>query len=290
VTIDSGATPAPVRPPRIDAHHHFWDIESGAYDWPTPDDAAIHRTFRPEDLEPELAAAVVERTVLVQVADTLADTDAMLEAADRHAFIAGVVAWLPLADARATEAALDTRAGRPIRGARHLIQRDPDPEWLLRPTVADGLRVLEQHGLPFDVVAFFPRHLDLVPTIADRHPDLVLVIDHLAKPPFRTDGWDRWQDQLRAAAARPNVVAKLSGLQTAVGPDWTAADLRPAVDAALEAFGTERLLFGSDWPVCLRVADYADVIAAMDDLMTELTADERAAIMGATASRVYRLA
>jgi len=290
VTIDSSATPAPERTPRIDAHQHVWDIESGAYDWPTPDDAAIYRTFRSEDLEPELAPAGIDRTVLVQVADTLADTDAMLDQADRHAFIAGVVAWLPLADGRATEATLDARAERPIVGARHLIQRDPDPEWLLQPAVADGLRVLDRHGLPFDVVAFFPRHLDLVPAIADRHPDLVLVIDHLAKPPSRASGWGTWQDQLRAAAARPNVVAKLSGLQTAVGHDWTTADLRPAVDAALDAFGPHRLLFGSDWPVCRRVAYYAAVVAAMDGLLAELTAEERAAIMGGTASRVYRLA
>ena len=289
MTIEFGATPAPVRGPRIDAHHHVWDIEFGAHDWPTPDDTAIYRTFQPEDLEPELVPAGIDRTVLVQVADTLADTDAMLDQADRHAFIAGVVAWLPLADAVATEAALESRSERPIVGARHLIQRDPDPDWLVRTSVADGLRVLERRSLPFDVVAFFPRHLDLVPAIADRHPDLVLVIDHLAKPPFRGGGWDTWMDQLRAAAARPNVVAKVSGLQTGVGPDWTAPDLRPAVDAALEAFGPERLLFGSDWPVCRRVADYAAVVTAMDSLLTELTGDERAAIMGGTARRVYRL-
>lgn len=274
---------------RVDAHQHFWEIESGAYAWPTAADGAIYRTFGPEDLEPELAAARIDATVLVQTVDTLDDTDAMLGAAARNPFIAGVVGWLPLLDAHAMAAALDARGDGRLRGVRHLIHHEPDPDWLTRRDVGAGLALLEERGLPFDIVAVFPRHLRLVPIVADRHPALVLVIDHLAKPPFRSDGWDRWLDELRRAAARPNVMAKLSGLDTAWGPGWDAARILPAVDVALEAFGADRLLFGSDWPVCRSVSTYRAVIDATDALVASLSPTEREAIMGATADRIYRL-
>jgi L-fuconolactonase len=274
---------------RVDAHQHFWEIESGAYAWPTAADGPIYRTFRPEHLEPELASARIDATVLVQTVDTIDDTDAMLDAAARHRFIAGVVGWVPLADTHATAAALDARTDGRLRGIRHLIHHEPDPDWLIRPDVGAGLALLEERCLPFDVVAVFPRHLRLVPVVADRHPGLVLVIDHLAKPPFRSDGWDRWLDELRRAAARPNVVAKLSGLDTAWGPGWDATRVRPAVEVALEAFGADRLLFGSDWPVCRSVSTYRTVVDAADALVGSLTPTERAAIMGTTADRIYRL-
>jgi L-fuconolactonase len=275
--------------PRVDAHQHFWEIESGAYTWPTAVDGPIYRTFRPEDLAPELEPARVDATVLVQTVDTLADTDAMLDAAARHPFIAGVVGWVPLHDARAAAAALDARRGRPLHGIRHLIHHETDPDWLIREDVGAGLAVLVERGLPFDVVAVFPRHLPLVPIVADRYPDLTLVIDHLAKPPYRSDGWDRWQDDLRRAAERPNVVAKLSGLDTAWGPGWDAARVRPAVEVALGAFGTDRLLFGSDWPVCRSVSTYRAVVDAADELVAPLAPTERGAIMGGTANRIYHL-
>jgi L-fuconolactonase len=276
----------------VDAHQHFWDIESGAYAWPTPADGAIYRTFRPDDLAPELGPAGIDRTVLVQTVDTLADTDSMLHAAHDYAFIAGVVGWVPLADVAAAERALDERAGRALRGIRHLIHQEPDPDWLVRPEHQAGLALLAERGLVFDVVAVFPRHLGLVPAVADRHPALTLVVDHLAKPPIRArerDGWDAWVRDLRSAASRPNVHAKISGLDTAAGPDWSVAELAPAVDVALEAFGPDRLLFGSDWPVCVSVSTYRGVVAAADELLTALTVDERAAIMGGTATRVYAL-
>lgn len=275
---------------RIDAHQHFWDVESGAYAWPTPADGAIYRTFRPDDLAPELGPAGIDRTVLVQTVDTLADTDSMLRAADDHPFIAGVVGWIPLADVGAAERALGERAGRELRGIRHLIHQEPDADWLVRPEHQAGLALLAERGLVFDVVAVFPRHLGLVPAVADRHPTLTLVVDHLAKPPFREqDAWDAWVRDLRSAASRPNVHAKVSGLDTAAGPDWSVAGLAPAVDVALEAFGPDRLLFGSDWPVCRSVSTYGAVVAAADELFSALTVDERAAIMGGTAMRVYDL-
>ena len=276
-------------PIRIDAHQHFWDIESGRYTWPTPEDGAIFRTYSPADLEPELGPAGIDATVLVQTVNTLDDTDSMLANADCHGFIGAVIGWIPLAGARAAEAALDARPHQRLRGIRHLIHHERDPAWLLRGTVAEGLAVLSQRGLSFDVVAVFPNHLGLLPVVADRHPDLTLVLDHLASPPFRSAGWSQWHDQLRRAADRPNVVAKLSGLDTAAGPGWTPTEIGPAVDAALEAFGPDRLMFGSDWPVCRRWSTYPEVIRAVEGLVSRLTVAERGALMGATAARVYGL-
>jgi L-fuconolactonase len=285
-----GATGRSRRAPRIDAHHHLWDVDSGAYDWPTPDHGPIYRTFAPTDLAPLLAGGAIDGTVLVQTVNTIADTDSMLAVAAAEPWVRGVVGWVPLDDPVATARALDARDAPALCGVRHLIHRDPDPDWLLRPVVMAGLREVARRGLTFDVVAVFPDHLRHTPAIADALPDLTLVIDHLAKPPYRVPGWQAWCDQISAAARRPNVVAKVSGLTTAAGPGWTGEELWPALEVALEAFGADRLLFGSDWPVCLLASSYAAHLEALERLIGGLAADEREAIMGGTATRAYRLA
>lgn len=280
------------RSARIDAHQHFWDLSTGGYDWPTAAEGPIFRSFAPADLEPHLRAAGIDATVLVQTTDTLADTHAMIDVAAANPWIAGIVGWVPLTDERAMADALEAfvaRRAAGLCGIRHLVHREADPDWILRPDVGVGLRRLVAAGLPFDVVAVFPNQLRHVSTIADRHPDLTLVIDHLAKPPIRRPGWDVWRDQLRAAAARPNVVAKISGLDTAAGPGWTVDELRPSVQAALEAFGPDRLLFGTDWPVCRQVSTYGEVVSATEALIAGLSDAERSVIMGGTARRVYGL-
>ena len=277
----------PRSPARIDAHHHLWDVESGRYPWPTPADGSIYRTFTIADLRPELIRSRIDGTILVETADSLHDTDSMLRVADRHPFVLGVVGWVPLRDARAAEEALDARPHRLLKGIRHLVHNESDRDWLLRDDVQAGLDVLGRRGLTFDVVAVFPWHLRHLRAVADRHPDLTLVIDHLAKPPYRSDGWSRWLRELGEAAARPNVVAKISGLDTAAGEGWTEAELRPAIDAAIEAFGPDRLMFGSDWPVCTLVSRYGDVVRAIERSIVDLSREERASIMGGTAARVY---
>jgi L-fuconolactonase len=287
---DGPESSAPPRPYlRIDAHHHLWDVESGRYSWPTPAHESIYRTFSIADLQPELVRSAIDGTILVQTADSLDDTDSMLDVADGHPSVIGVVGWVPLWDARGAEAALDARQHRRLRGIRHLIHHEPDRDWLLRDDVHAGLEVLARRGLTFDVVAVFPDHLGHVPILADRHPGLIFVIDHLAKPPYRSAGWSRWLQELGDAAARPNVVAKLSGLDTAAGAGWTEAELRPAIDGAIAAFGPHRLMFGSDWPVCTLVSRYGDVVRAIERSIAGLSRDERASIMGGTAARVYGL-
>ena len=276
-------------PSRIDAHQHIWDLATGGYAWPTAAESAIFRSFAPADLVPELARAGIDGTVLVQAADSLADTDAMAEARAANPWILGVVGWAPLDDADAAARAIEPRLGHGLRGIRHLIHHEPDPDWLIRSDVRAGLARVDSFDLAFDVVAVFPNHLRHMPRVADEHPGLSLVIDHLAKPPIRAAGWERWRHELEAAARRPNVFAKLSGLDTAAGQRWTVDEIRPSVDVAIEAFGPGRLLFGSDWPVCLQVSAYGEVVGATERWLSELSGDERSAVLGGNAERVYRL-
>lgn len=278
--------------PVIDAHQHVWDLDRSTYAWLTPDTGPLRRTFAEEELVPQLAACGVDRTVLVQAEDSAVDTDLMLETAGRHPdVVCGVVGWVPLERPRAAEAELERRLGDPrFRGVRHLIHDDPDPDWLRRPAVLDGLRLLAERDVPFDVVAVLPRHLEHVPFLAERVPGLRMVIDHLAKPPIAACGWEPWAGLIRRAAAAPGTYAKVSGLNTAADPGtWSADDLRPYVEHALECFGPERLLFGGDWPVALLAGDYAKVVRETRRLLEPLDDSARERVLGATAVEAYGL-
>jgi L-fuconolactonase len=275
----------------IDAHQHFWDLDRIDYPWlASPALAPIRRTFVETELEPLLDGAGVDRTVLVQSLDSTEDTDFMLEVADRWPRVAAVVGWVPLADPHAAAEALETRRKDPrFVGVRHLIHDEPDEDWLLRSDVMAGLGVLADAGATFDVVAVTPRHLEHVPVIAERHPDLRIVIDHLAKPPIAARGWDPWAILLARAAEHPNVYAKVSGLNTAAGPDWTAADLQPYVDHALEFFGPNRLMYGGDWPVAALADDYLGVWEQTQVVLSHLSEYERSAVLGGTAVECYQI-
>ena len=272
----------------VDAHQHFWDLDKVAYPWLTPDQGVLHRTYQPEDLLPELRAAGVDRTVLGQAADSYEETDAMLALADEHAFIAGVVGWVDLTDPAEAARAIERYRQHPrFVGVRHLIHEEPDPDWLVRDGVLESLGLLAEAGLVFDVVSLLPRHLDHVVTVAERHPGLKLVIDHLSKPRIKDHEWEPWAGGIAAAAACPNVCAKVSGLVTeADHENWTVADLRPYVEHAVEGFGTGRLMFGSDWPVVLQAADYQTVFHVSHALLGGPGQEE---VFGGVAARVYGL-
>lgn len=276
----------------IDAHQHFWNLEEQSYPWLTADAGPIYRTFEPPELEPQLKAAGVAGTVLVQAMDSFEDTEAMLARADRFSWIAGVVGWVPLARPSEAERALERYARHPkFKGVRHLIHEEPDPDWLLQESVAEGLRLLAERGLTFDVVSVLPEHLRHVPTIVERVPGLRMVIDHLSKPPIEEKGWQPWADLLAEAAASPNVYAKVSGLNTAADwDDWDADDLRPYTDYAVAVFGPERLMFGSDWPVATLADDYQRVVDETGRALRALAPGEREAIFSGTAIEFYRLA
>ncbi|GAA5071776.1 L-fuconolactonase [Thermocatellispora tengchongensis] len=273
----------------IDAHQHFWNLETGSYPWLTPEAGPIYRTFEPEELIPQLAACGVDRTVLVQSANTYADTDAMLAQADAYDFVAAVVGWVPLdRPGEAAEALERYRAHPRFAGVRHLIHDEPDPDWVVREEVIEGLKLLADAGLPYDVVGVLPRHLEHVPTLAEKVPGLRLVLDHLNKPPIKDKGWEPWASLLARAASYPNVYAKVSGLNTAADAEtWTAADLRPYVEHAIEVFGPDRLMFGGDWPVAILAGDYAKVWRETNALLDGLPQADRDAILGGTAARCY---
>ncbi|GAA1550582.1 amidohydrolase family protein [Kribbella sancticallisti] len=275
----------------IDAHQHFWDLDRLVYPWLAADGLEpIRRSFDPTALESRLDACGVDRTVLVQSLDSTEDTDFMLEVADRWPRVAAVVGWVPLTDPDAAAAMLAERAKDPrFVGVRHLIHDEPDEDWLLREDVGVGLEVLAVSGLTFDVVAVSPRHLAQVSVIAERHPDLRLVIDHLAKPPIAAGGRQPWAELLGRAAAHPHVYAKISGLNTAARPGWTADDLRPYVEHAVDVFGPERLMYGGDWPVATLADDYERVWSETGRVLAELSQDERASVLGGTAAEFYRI-
>lgn len=277
--------------PVIDAHQHFWNLEKLSYPWLTPDLTPIYRTFEPPDLEPLLRAAGVDRTVLVQAANSYEDTDAMLARADAYPWIAAVVGWVPLNRPDEAAAAVERyRAHRAFAGVRHLIHDDPDPDWVVQDSVIEGLRILAAADLTFDLVGVLPRHLEHVVTLAERVPGLRIVIDHLNKPLIKDGGWEPWATLLARAAEPPAVYAKISGLNTAADREqWTAADLRPYVEHAIEVFGPRRLMFGSDWPVANLAGDYAKVWRETNAVLADLAEPDRAAVFGGTARDFYRI-
>ncbi len=278
----------------IDSHQHFWDLDRVEYPWLVPAYGPIFRSFHPAELEPQLRASGVDRTVLVQSANSFADTDAMLDLAATHDWIGAVVGWVPLEDPAAAARALDERlALQPrFRGVRHLNHDEADPDWLIRPAVIEGLRVLQSRDLVYEVVAVYPLHLGHVPALARACPDLRIVVDHLGKPPIASGDLGAWKRDLAAAAAHPNVAAKVSGLNTAADwATWTAEDLTEAIGHAIDVFGVERLMVGSDWPVAILAGDYQRVWSetgrALDLLGVE--GPDRAALLGGTAARMYAI-
>ena len=274
----------------IDAHLHLWDVARHRYEWlQRPENSAIRRTFGFADFAARAAAAGVDRAVLVQADDDSADTEAMFEVAREHRQIAGVVGWVPLDRPGEAAAALDLLAGRPkFAGVRTLIHDQPDPDWLLRPEVGEGLALLERRGVPFDVISVLPRHLAHVPVLSERYPALRMVLDHLAHPPLGRDDWEPWRTLLRAAAANPLVHAKVSGLYPPRA-EWAAADIRPYVEFAIELFGPGRLMFGSDWPVAELAGGYQRVWSAMSSVLGELPPADRDSVLGGTARVFYQL-
>ena len=278
--------------PNVDTHQHFWNLEEVAYSWLVPEFGPIYREFAPDELAPQLAEAGVDKTVIVQSANSYADTDSMLAFAEEYDWVAGVVGWVPIHDPAETAKKLDEYGQNAyFKGMRHLIHDEPNPDWVVQKQVFEGLQILADSGLTFDVVAVFPNHLKHVPTLAEKVPNLKMVIDHLAKPPLGDDDRATWRQQMAAAAESPNVYAKVSGLNT-VTPDfdnWAYEDIKPLIDFALETFGADRLMFGSDWPVAVLAGDYAKVWAETNKCLAGLSIAERDAILGGTANHFYNL-
>ncbi|GAA2761804.1 amidohydrolase family protein [Streptomyces paradoxus] len=274
----------------VDAHHHVWDLSVRDQDWITgPELAPLRRDFTVKDLEPEAAAAGVGCTILVQTVTVPGETSEFLALAAGHDLIAGVVGWTDLTrpDAADELARLrDLPGGHYLKGIRHQVQGESDPEWLLRPDVRRGLAAVADAGLVYDLVVL-PHQLPACVRAAADLPGLTFVLDHLGKPPIASGTLEPWASGLRALAALPNTVAKLSGLVTEADlASWTVEDLRPYADVALEAFGPGRLMYGSDWPVSTLGVTYGGTL----DLTRRLTdPHDHPQILQATATRVYGL-
>jgi L-fuconolactonase len=276
----------------VDAHHHFWDPATADYPWLTDELAAIRRAFGPADLEPHLRAAGVEATVLVQTRSSLEESVDFLAVAAATPFVRGVVGWVDLTDPAVADTIAGLQAGPGgdrLKGIRHQAHDEPDPDWLVREDVIRGVEAVGLAGLVYDLLVR-TRELPAALELARRLPDVRFVIDHIAKPPIADGALEPWASRLTPFEELDHVACKLSGMVTeADWSSWTPADLQPYVERVLAIFGLDRLLFGSDWPVCLLASTYGGVIDAARQSLDGLGTGDLAKVFGGTAERVYRL-
>jgi len=277
----------------VDAHHHLWNLSRRAHGWLEPPGMRpVRRDFGVADLAAVTVGSGIDRTVLVQVLPDIEETKEFLAEADRCALIASVVGWADLTSPGVAEDLRALRAGpggQALAGIRHLVQAETDPDWLVRPEVLAGLKALGAQGLAYDLLVL-PHQLPAAIAAVRAVPELTFVLDHIAKPQIASGGREPWASLIAELATAPNVFCKLSGMVTEADPaGWTVDDLRPYADVVLQEFGASRVMFGSDWPVCLLAADYGRVVATARELTAGLSATEREAVFGGTAVRAYRL-
>jgi L-fuconolactonase len=279
---------------RIDSHQHFWRYTPADYPWIAPDWQVLQRDFLPDDLRPLLAAHQLDGAIAVQAQQTIDETRWLLDLAAAHPdVVKGVIGWVPLVDsdvARMLEELATSATGAALKGIRHILQGEADDAYMLRDDFNRGIERLRPYALTYDIL-IYGRHLANAAAFVDRHPDQVFVLDHIAKPEIRAEAFDRaWADGLRELARRPQVMCKLSGVVTETrDAEWTHAQIAPYLEAALEAFGPYRILFGTDWPVCLLRCEYQAWVDTVTSFISTLTPDEQDAIMGANAVRAYGL-
>lgn len=274
---------------RIDAHHHLWRYEPAAYPWIEPDMPVLRRDFLPADLAETVRPAGINATIAVQARQTVEETRWLLSLARAEPLIRGVVGWLPLAD-ESIEAVLDDLVAYPrLRGVRHVVQAEPDPNFLENTAFNRGVAAAGRRGLAYDLL-IYARQLPGARAFVDRHPNVPIVIDHLAKPLVAGEPPQGWRRDLREIAKRPHVVCKFSGLITeAPGCACTPETARRFFESALECFGPRRLMFGSDWPVCLLGISYQQWVTLVEGCTAALSQDEQARFWGGAATEVYQL-
>lgn len=273
---------------RIDTHQHYWRYRPEDFSWIDDRLSSLKRDFGPGDAAPMMAAAGFDAAIAVQARQTDDETATLLALAERHPQVAGVVGWV---DLRADDVAARIEAVRhpKLLGMRHIVQDEPDDRFLLRPDFLRGIAALRDFDLTYDVLVY-PRHLPIVVDFLARFPSQRFVLDHLAKPEIRHGRIEAWARDLEAVAACPNVMAKLSGLVTeASWTDWTAADIGPYLDVALDVFGADRLMVGSDWPVCTLAASYERAMGVVTAYLAGRPAAARDAMLGGNAARLWKI-
>lgn len=280
-------------PMRVDSHQHFWRYNQEEFGWINDQMAVIRRDFLPDDLAPLLHETKIDAAVSVQASQTIEETEFLLGFADQHAWIAGVVGWVPLISPQLDEELDRQAANKKLKGIRHILQAEAD-EYMQRDDFNAGIARLQDYSLTYDVL-ILERQLPAAIQFVDRHPAQPFVLDHVAKPRIvehRIAGHqiEPWRTQIRELARRPHVVCKLSGMVTEADfNSWTVADLCPYVETVLEAFGPGRLLFGSDWPVCTVAASYGRWVSTVTEYLSELSTDELQMIFGENATKFYKL-
>ena len=273
---------------RVDAHQHFWQLGGANYDWPTPELAVLYRDFEPRDLATHLTALGIDRTVLVQVSQTLEETRFCLDLASRNEFIGAVVGWVDMLSPQVEEMIDQFTRHAKFRGVRPMLQELPDPAWIAQPGLELAVGALIRHGLSFDALVK-PPHLPYLLQFCRRYPDLRVVIDHGAKPLIADGRLDPWRDDIAALGKLPNVWCKLSGLLTEAPRGASDETLRPYVEHLTSSFGARRLMWGSDWPVLLLAKDYPSWLDTAERLLSELSEEERRCAFGETARLFYRI-
>jgi L-fuconolactonase len=274
---------------RIDTHQHFWAYVPASYDWITPEMAVLRRDYAPAELRPLLESAGVAGTLAVEARGHLDETRSLLRIAAETDFVRGVVGWLPLME-RDAGSWIEQLSSQPaLKGVRHWMGAPSDCSFMTQQALHDGVSLLERAGLTYDLM-LWPLQLPAAAAFVDRHPRQRFVVDHFAKPFIVSGALEPWSRDLRALARRPNVYCKLSGLTTEADHErWTLETLRPYVDVALEAFGPQRLMFGSDWPVCTLATPYQRWVDTVEALLLGLSAGERERVWSGTAVEAYRL-
>lgn len=272
----------------IDSHQHFWQYNPTDYGWMSEAHHVIRRDFLPEHLKPLLDAAGVSGTFAVQARQTLGETDFLLELASRFDWIRGVVGWVPLCDPRVEQHLEHYSAYDKLIGFRHVLQDEPDDRFMLRDDFNNGIRALGRFDFRYDVL-IFEKHLPHAIDFVDRHPNQPMVLDHIAKPRISAQEFDQaWANNIKKLGEREHVFCKLSGMVTEVrDAEWDLELIKPYFEVALESFGPRRLMFGSDWPVCLLCTDYSNWVDTVNILISSLTSAEQHDIMGGNAVRFY---
>ena len=283
----------------IDAHVHVWDLEKAEYPWLQGDESILNRTWSIDEIAEERKKAGITAGVLVQASGNIKDTDLMLETAYKTDWICGVVGWLPLMDAKATQRLLEERflKEKYFKGVRHQIHDEKDPEWLLQPAVLDSLKLLAAYQIPYDVVGILPVHIKTVLSVAEKIPNLEMVFDHLNWPPIQLaigtgEKFGEWGELMKIAGQFKNLHAKISGLGTASGNfhDRTADDIKPYIEYVLQHFGTERCFCGGDWPVSMLANDYIQTWQITKNILSDLLNDaERDKVFFSNANSFYNL-
>ncbi len=273
----------------IDSHQHFWKYNSKDYGWIGEDMHPLKRDFLPPELDMEAEKSGVKGSIAVQARQSILETECLLELAEFHSIIKGIVAWLPLVDSR-LEKYLDQYSSNPyLKALRHVLHDEEDINYMLRDDFNRGISLLKNYHLSYDIL-IFERHLPQTITFVDKHPNQVFILDHIAKPLIRKKQISPWDEYFKTLAKRENVYCKISGLVTEADPEnWTWKQLHPYMEIALDAFRSDRLLFGSDWPVCLLGCNYKDWVKGIQKFLLPLSENEKNNIMGLNALKVYRI-